>query len=319
MKKTKLTRSLMAACSIVALTAVLGGCLHDGSDDAPATDPPDAMDPMPMDASGYIALTDEQRDALLGVLPMNGDSVELNVGADGVERAGVTFTCMSDYRCTVTVSNSAGTIVAMWASQTLGDGTASAMASGLEPAVDAFPHLNAGSTESIRNILDGADGTTVSPELTPTELVGMGIGGPGVLNADEAGLRGSIDPNTAAATGTAGGPGAVSGLEGGSMITGADHGIDHSMSDIAAAPDGWGMKTLFRDWGDAAGDAGDGGFETAAIVVKNLGDGTEYRLRQQARRTKYVNNAAQAMFSVEHSGQWDSMPGVTYAGNIGRH
>ena len=33
MKKTKLTRSLLAACSIVALTAVLYGCVHDGGDD----------------------------------------------------------------------------------------------------------------------------------------------------------------------------------------------------------------------------------------------------------------------------------------------
>ena len=32
MKKTKLTRSLLAACSIVALTAVMYGCVHDGSD-----------------------------------------------------------------------------------------------------------------------------------------------------------------------------------------------------------------------------------------------------------------------------------------------
>ena len=37
MKKTKLTRSLLAACSIVALTAVMYGCVHDG-DDPPATD-----------------------------------------------------------------------------------------------------------------------------------------------------------------------------------------------------------------------------------------------------------------------------------------
>ncbi len=33
MKKTKLTRSLLAACSIVALTAVMYGCVHDGGDD----------------------------------------------------------------------------------------------------------------------------------------------------------------------------------------------------------------------------------------------------------------------------------------------
>ena len=30
MKKTKLTRSLMAACSIVALSAVMYGCVHSG-------------------------------------------------------------------------------------------------------------------------------------------------------------------------------------------------------------------------------------------------------------------------------------------------
>ena len=44
MKKTKLTRSLLAACSIVALSAVMYGCVHGGSDDPPADDPPPAMD-----------------------------------------------------------------------------------------------------------------------------------------------------------------------------------------------------------------------------------------------------------------------------------
>ena len=38
MKKTKLTRSLLAACSIVALSVVLSGCLHSG-DDATTTTP----------------------------------------------------------------------------------------------------------------------------------------------------------------------------------------------------------------------------------------------------------------------------------------
>ena len=47
MKKTKLTRSLMAACSIVALSAVMYGCVHSGSD-APAEPPP----PPPMDSDG---------------------------------------------------------------------------------------------------------------------------------------------------------------------------------------------------------------------------------------------------------------------------
>ena len=43
MKKTKLTRSLMAAVSIVALSAVMYGCVHDGEDAPPAIDM-DALD-----------------------------------------------------------------------------------------------------------------------------------------------------------------------------------------------------------------------------------------------------------------------------------
>ena len=39
MKKTNLTRTLLAACSIVALTAVMYGCVHS-DDDPPPTDPP---------------------------------------------------------------------------------------------------------------------------------------------------------------------------------------------------------------------------------------------------------------------------------------
>ena len=43
MKKTNLTRSLMAACSIVALSAVMYGCVHGGDDAPPAMEmPPDA-------------------------------------------------------------------------------------------------------------------------------------------------------------------------------------------------------------------------------------------------------------------------------------
>ena len=265
-----------------------------------------------MDAGGYVMLTKEQHAALLKVLPDNGDSVTLDIGADGTMRAGVTFTCMSAYPCTVTVSNSAGTIVAMWSSQTLGDGTASAMAMGLEPLVDTFARLNAGSTESIRNLVGAQDGTNTTPTLTPTELVGMGIGGAGVLNADDAGLRGSIDPNSADTGGTATDPGFAPGLTGGSMLTGADHGFDASMSDIASAPDGWGMKTLFRDWGDAPGDTTDGGFETGAIVVKNLGAGTPYAFDRKL-SGKYVNDAAKAMFALAIRAD-GTAPGVTTLG-----
>ena len=261
-----------------------------------------------MDAGGYVMLTKEQQAALLEVLPMNGDSATLDVDADGTMRAGVTFTCMSAYPCTVTVSNSAGTIVAMWSSQTLGDGTASAMAMGLEMPTDTFAELNAGSAAAIRSDVVGAadDSSTVGPVMTPTELIGMGIGGPGVLNADMAGLRSDFQANGADfvnADGTVANPqptmGAVPGasptLRGGTTVTGAMDAIDPS-DDMGSAPDGWGMKTLFRDWGDTAGD-GDGGFETAAIVVKNLGEGTAYPFDRKL-AAKYVIPAAQSMFRL---------------------
>ena len=45
MKKTKLTRSLLAACSIVALSAVMYGCVHSSDDPAPAQ--PVAPEPEP--------------------------------------------------------------------------------------------------------------------------------------------------------------------------------------------------------------------------------------------------------------------------------
>ena len=56
MKKTKLTRSLMAACSIVALSAVMYGCVHSGDD--PVMDPPDlSMQMDDADAAEMAAAT----------------------------------------------------------------------------------------------------------------------------------------------------------------------------------------------------------------------------------------------------------------------
>ena len=52
MKKMKLTRSLLAACSIVALSAVMYGCVHNGGDDepeAPVVTPEPMPDPGPTD------------------------------------------------------------------------------------------------------------------------------------------------------------------------------------------------------------------------------------------------------------------------------
>ena len=51
MKKTKLTRSLLAACSIVALSVALSGCLHSGDDDTM-----DAGGEMPPTVDGNLTL-----------------------------------------------------------------------------------------------------------------------------------------------------------------------------------------------------------------------------------------------------------------------
>ena len=65
MKKTKLTRSLLAACSIVALSAVMYGCVHNGGDDAPATDMSGTPDPVPepIEPAGPTDLEETQGDA----------------------------------------------------------------------------------------------------------------------------------------------------------------------------------------------------------------------------------------------------------------
>ena len=190
MKRARLNH--MMAFPATALALVLVGCGGGGVDEVADMTPimtPMPPTPSPVDATGSISLTAEQHAALLEVLPDNRDTVELDVDADGATRAGVTFTCMSAYTCTVTVTNSAGTIVATWASQTLGDGTASAMAMGLEPPVDRFAELNRlGARPPLRvQVAGDADGRWHGdePEFTPTELIGMGIGGPGVLNADD--------------------------------------------------------------------------------------------------------------------------------------
>ena len=56
MKKTKLTRSLMAACSIVALSAVMYGCVHSGDDAPPAMEDPPAPTPVAVDLDGSTDL-----------------------------------------------------------------------------------------------------------------------------------------------------------------------------------------------------------------------------------------------------------------------
>ena len=324
MKKTKLTRSLLAACSIVALSAVMYGCVHSG-DDAPATDDNDMgmemPDPAaPVDVTMDVALGATEQARLKVLLTESGASDTLTIPAGGTATRGATathhgveFTCDSAYPCTITVTNSLGTILASVTTQMLPDAADPMVTAALPDPVDTFAELNAGSAASIRaDVVVDTTATPAVPTLMPTELIGMGIGGPGVLDASMAGLRSDFqangavfgpDPGNAAAA-----PGLVPALTMGTTITGAMDAIDPS-DDMAMAPDGWGIKTLFRDWGDTAGD-GDGGFETGAIVVKNIEEGGTPHPFDRMLSMRYVNPAAQNMFALSIRAD-GSTPGVT--------
>ena len=61
MKKTKVTRSLLAACSIVALTAVMYGCIHSGDSTPTATADPEPVTPVePVEPAPPTDLEDTQ-------------------------------------------------------------------------------------------------------------------------------------------------------------------------------------------------------------------------------------------------------------------
>ena len=55
MKKSKVTRSLLAAVSVVALSAVMYGCVHNGSSDPAPTEPPAPVDPPEPEPTAYEA------------------------------------------------------------------------------------------------------------------------------------------------------------------------------------------------------------------------------------------------------------------------
>ena len=73
MKKTKLTRSLMAAVSIVALSAVMYGCVHSGDDPVPA-DPPDLSEQIGGASAAAMAAATAASAAATAVAEVAGDS-----------------------------------------------------------------------------------------------------------------------------------------------------------------------------------------------------------------------------------------------------
>ena len=79
MKKTKLTRSLLAACSIVALSVVLSGCLHS-SDDTTTTDGTDMEMPDPAIAE-RTAIGTAIDTASTAVNAVDNDSTDAEVSA----------------------------------------------------------------------------------------------------------------------------------------------------------------------------------------------------------------------------------------------
>ena len=87
MKKTKLTRSLLAACSIVALSAVMYGCVHNGGDDKATVDPPEPMEPTPV----AVSMPADSMYLEAANMPMAGTH---SISADGtVTSGGVVFSC----------------------------------------------------------------------------------------------------------------------------------------------------------------------------------------------------------------------------------
>ena len=180
------------------------------------------------------------------------------------------FACPADGPdCRVNIRNNFGTYSIWWSRAEVT--VAWTFAPDLPPPdpVNTFADLNDGNTATVRSLV-------TTPTLQATELTGMGLGGKGAYNADDAGLRSLFDPNSPdfdTGADTAAGPGLANALMGGSTLTGATDGID--VGDIEEPPAGWVIKTLFRDWGDTAG-MGDGGFETGAIVIKNMGPPTTH-------------------------------------------
>ena len=310
----------LMATAAVALSLVLGGC---GSSSNTMEDPPPQPDPMPEADMGYVNLTAQQQEALAGVLKDAGSSDTVSVPAGGTAmRVGVTFTCNSMYPCTVTVTNSLNTIVAMWESKKLPDGMAGVMASGLEPAPETDPlaEQNMGNASSVAAILMraiGADGdSTANPptidgayDNADTTIGGLGLGDSGAMNIKGVSLTSNLNPNVAAVhlreddTSTAD----VDETMGGSTMmamnadgTYADYNMDAPNATVAL--EGWNHKVLFRDWGDTASND-DGGFETGTLIYSDMEPPTEDVPFDSKLAAMFVNASASYAFTVRLDGE----------------
>jgi len=140
----KARTSLWASLAIAASVG-LAGCGGSSDNDEDMMDKGDmSTDPTAMSAD--ISLTKAQSDALKTQLKENGESAELK---NGDVRVGVTFSCTSADPCTITVENSAGTIVATAHSTT--SGTVTGAATGLE--APAIPAVSGSAGTALRPLL----------------------------------------------------------------------------------------------------------------------------------------------------------------------
>ena len=185
MKKTKLTRSLLAACSIVALSVVLSGCLHS-SDDPPATDDTTMMPPDETETSMEVSLPADLMYLGADDMPTAGETT-IAAGMSYMS-GGVVFACAAGGdACMLTIaadgtaSATGGTVTA-----TLNDGAqmradaakATKMITdrdriiGVDQALEAARNINAGVAPSPTGpaeaniLISRAAGASASVEVT---------------------------------------------------------------------------------------------------------------------------------------------------------
>ena len=185
MKKTKLTRSLMAACSIVALTAVMYGCVHDGDGDT-TTNETDMEMPAP------VAVT-LPSNIPAGMAPSGTHTIAAGASATS---NGVTFSCAEGGEaCTVTVA-------ANGASATSTGGTVTAaLSQAAQTAIDNANKVSDADRKAMKDAakaksdkakalkaaieIDKLDGSNTATNVSdPTMIPVLDIDGDGTVNTD---------------------------------------------------------------------------------------------------------------------------------------
>ncbi len=189
MKKTKLTRSLLAACSIVALTAVMYGCVHS-SDDPPATDDTGVDMPDPAIAE-RTAITNAINAARTAVGMVNDTSSDATVTAanTAIAAARTAITNATNVPAeertahTGTVNAIASTLATALASRT--DAMDEAAEEAAEAALALFNGIGDATNLPVAVTAVGdEDGGGGMAEVTATGLT-PGVGGDDVMSSAE--------------------------------------------------------------------------------------------------------------------------------------